>query len=650
MLKFRNRSGRGTRGTAVIAAAATALAVFASVAPAAQAEVLPDASGTITVSAPTTTANAEPATLADPSAPVTATPVTATPTTATTTATPVTTTSTAAVKPAACSTAPKAPWRLVAARDTQDPTTFTVNWAAVGCATRYNVSVFVDGNDAVTMVPADVTSYTVTGSDPAKTYRIQVSSRNDAGLGASSSVFYLRPGTPAGVTGMAISYADVTGAVLTWKAPADRLPSHYLLTVTRVSDKKVIIERKVAGDVTKELLDGLDARGMFVITLQAVNTSGTGPTSRLVIGDENPNPVKSVAAIRDPGNPKQVIVSWLPSDNTLRGAVLGYEIGFGSARADERLFVKDTDANVTIPADKSVIVIVRVITDRGKSRWSRSVRVPLTDAPKTATTNQSIDLLDQDGVISVAATQAVADSYRLVVKITPTANNGGFSETQYSQPGAKVLTFRKVPEGQYVVTVEGDAREMARRYVNVGNVGKMSAADWKLYFGKASITGDAVDMNNGSETRVFSTRTFATQDMVLASKAQLRSGWGYGVWFRTSGMETNAVTGLSFQYDPKWGNQFIVRQWNKGTECSVPIAKTPFPAGMAINGVHDIVVAAQGNSLYATIDGVRLFDVADLSGAIAKNNCGYPAPTGTAVGLRTWGAGTSAVFTNTTVR
>ena len=250
----------------------------------------------------------------------------------------------------------------------------------------------------------------------------------------------------------------------------------------------------------------------------------------------------------------------------------------------------------------------------------------------------------------MAATQAVAANNRLVVKVVPTANNGGFTETQYSQNGAQVMTFRKVPEGSYLVTVENESREMARRYINVGNVGKMSAADWKLYFGKATIEGDKVDMWNGSETRIFSTRTFTSQDMVLASKAQLRSGWGYGIWFRTSGMETNQVTGLSFQYDPKYGNQFIVRQWNKGVECGNPIAKTPFPSGMAINGQHDIVVAAQGNTLYATIDGVRLFDVPDLSTAIAKNSCKFPAPTGTAVGLRTWGAGTSAVFTNTTVR
>jgi hypothetical protein len=389
---------------------------------------------------------------------------------------------------------------------------------------------------------------------------------------------------------------------------------------------------------------------MFVIPLQAINKAGAGPKSRLVIGDENPNPVKSVGAIRDPGNPRQVIVSWLPSDNTLKGSVLGYEVGYGTAIADQRVLVKDTDAQVVIPADRSVIIIVRVITDRGKSRWSPAVRVPLTDAPKTATTDQRIDVLDQDGVISVAATQAVASNNRLVVKITPTANNGGFTETQYSQEGAQVLTFRKVPEGSYIVTVEADTKEMARRYINVGKVGLMNAADWVVITGKADLAGPAVNMTYGGETRVFSTRQFATQDMVLETKAHLQKGQGYGIWFRaTAKPGSGTVAGLTVQYDPGYANKFIIRQWNNGTECSNPIAATPFPTGMKVYDPHSVVVAAQGDSLFVTIDGVKLFDVPSLSQAIAANSCKYPAPTGTMVGLRSWGT-TAVVFSGTTVR
>ena len=190
----------------------------------------------------------------------------------------------------------------MATRDAEDPTAAKVEWAGVACATRYNVSVFVDGKDSVDVVPATDTSYALSSLNPTKTYRIQVSSRNDAGVGTSSSIFYLRPATPGSVSAMKVSYSDVKGAVLSWKAPVERTPSHYLLTVTRVADQKLVTEAKIAGDITDYALTDVDARGMFVITLQPINKAGDGPKSRLVIGDENPNPVKSVAAIRDPGN------------------------------------------------------------------------------------------------------------------------------------------------------------------------------------------------------------------------------------------------------------------------------------------------------------------------------------------------------------
>jgi hypothetical protein len=177
----------------------------------------------------------------------------------------------------------------------------------------------------------------------------------------------------------------------------------------------------------------------------------------------------------------------------------------------------------------------------------------------------------------------------------------------------------------------------------------MSAGDWTVVQGKADITQQSVDLPYGGETRVFSTRQFATQDMVLETRAHLRKGQGYGVWFRANAGAGVRVSGLTVQYDPGWKSSFIVRQWHNGTECSVPIAITPFPAGMKVYDAHTVVVAAQGDSLFVTIDGQRLFDVPSLSQAIASNTCNYPAPTGTMVGLRTWGP-SAATFTGTTVR
>ena len=96
------------------------------------------------------------------------------------------------------------------------------------------------------------------------------------------------------------------------------------------------------------------------------------------------------------------------------------------------------------------------------------------------------------------------------------------------------MTFRTVPDGSYVVTVDNGVKEMARRYINVGNLGMMTAPDWKVLRGTANIHDQVVDLNNGGETRVFSTRVFGSQDMVLAADANLQSGKGYGVWFRAN--------------------------------------------------------------------------------------------------------------------
>jgi len=581
--------------------------------------------------------NAAPAAVAATTPAPVATPAAATPAPAATASTSTT----------ACTTDPKAPWRLTAQRDANDPTMVKVDWVDVACATRYNVSVFVDGKDTVTMVDGATTTFTVPNTDPSKTYQIQVGSRNDAGVGGTSPVFYLRPAVPGGVTGMKIDYTDVSLATLLWTAPTDRAPISYHLTVTRVADQKVVLDTVVDGAATTAPLPGLDARGIFTINLQPTNKFGFGPKSRLVIGEEKPAPVKSIGAIRDPNNPKQVIVSWLPSDNTLRGAVLGYEIGYGRHSADTRVIVKQTEGTVTIPAGESTVVIVRVITDRGHSPWSKSIRVPIDGNRLTSTTNPSVDMIEQDGVVTVASTSALAKS-QLVIKIEPSTANGGFTDTQYSQPGANHLSFRTVPQGSYLVTVQNAGREVARRYLNIGNIGMMAPTDWKVVTGFADVTPGAVDMSKSGESRVLSLLPRSSQDVVVQTDALLTAGDGYGFWFRTSGLENSKPTGLTFQYDPKYNSSFIIRQWQNGSECWNPIAVTKFPAGLTVNGMHRIVMAAQGDTLFATLDGVQLFAVPSVSKAVAGNSCGYAAPTGTQVGLRKW-TSSQVLFKNTSI-
>ena len=687
MLNTTNSRGRRLRNAA-LGAAAGSLVLAALIAPAANAAIEPEPVAADTSSSSVTVTSADPAPAPVPAEPAPAPAPAATPAatpTPTPSATPSPTATTAAKptpsastvgKPApttsaspsgsaspspsgtakptpapgskACAVAPKAPYTLKAARTTDDPTSFVIAWSPVACATRYNVSVFATGRDEVNVVDGSTNEYTVTGTDPSKVYKIQVSSRNDLGLGAATPVYTLYPATPAGVIGLKAKYDDVQAAAISWKAPVGREPKSYLLAVTRLSDGKTIIEQELEGDATDAKLEGLDARGMYVITLQPVNGAGKGPKARLVIGDERPNPVTSVAAIRDPGDPGMVIVSWVPSDNTLKGRVIGYEVAYGKGRASENVTVKDTDAELRIPVEQSGVIIVRVITENGKSTYSKPVRV-LTDGNiGSTTTNPSVDLVEQDGIVTVAASKAVASDYRLVVRIAPTSANGGFTDTQYSQGGANYLSFRKVPQGMYLVTVEGGGNEIARRYLNIGKAGWMFGGDWKTVLGSPSISNEAVEMPNPGETRVLSTRSMPSQDVTIQSDAQLTAGDGYGFWFRTSNLESNKPSGLTFQYDPKWRGQFIIRLWQNGTECGKPIVEVPFPAGLKINGEHRIVMDARGDSLFATLDGVRLVNVPSLKEAIASNTCKYAAPTGTQVGLRKWTSST-VVFKNISI-
>ncbi len=246
-----------------------------------------------------------------------------------------------------------------------------MNWGSVGCATRYNVSIFSKGQDDVQWVDASTTSFTVTNADPTVTYGIQISSRNDAGDGASTPVYYLRPAVPTGVSGIEINYSDVTTATLRWKAPTVRTPESYQLKVKRLRDGQWIIDRTIDGALESVQLDGLDARGIFVVTLQPVNKVGLGPKARMVIGDEKPNAVRSISVIRDPGNKNDVIISWLPSDNTLKGTVIGYEVAYGAHSANDRVIVKDTDATVTVTQ--------REVHRRPGPRAHRPGQVPLVE-------------------------------------------------------------------------------------------------------------------------------------------------------------------------------------------------------------------------------------------------------------------------------
>ncbi len=90
--------------------------------------------------------------------------------------------------------------------------------------------------------------------------------------------------------------------------------------------------------------------------------------------------------------------------------------------------------------------------------------------------------------------------------------------------------------------------------------------------------------------------------------------------------------------------------WNADKFCTSSIAQLKFSSILSIFGKHHIVLVVSGDSLYATVDGIRMFDVPSLTTAVTSSKCGMPVPQGNQVALRTWNVDSRVTFTDTTLR
>ena len=575
---------------------------------------------------------------------------------------------------AAVSTAParpdvvtplSAPTGLKAVRSAANPNDFVISWNALTNTAlhHYNVSVYHDGIDDVTVVPAGTTTLAVTGVTLGTTYRLTVGSRDANGEGTTSGYYWLYPALPGSVLGLTSSreVSDPKVGTVSWKAPTrpGYTPlTQYNVVVTRMVDG-VVVMKQSSLELSAKLVD-LDPARSYSVKVTAVNTIGDGPVATTTIASDRPGTPTGLTAVRDTDNPGVVHLQWKAPSATGLGPITGYEVVYGSGYLKDTLAVDASGvAEVPLDAARNGVVPVRASNINGCGYISTVVTVLATGRAatvETATTNPSVLMSYENGVVSVQTTDVVGTTAlypRLVVRIAPTVENGGFRDTQWGQNGAKVLTFRIVPAGNFTITVHGVATsgaetELARKVIVTEGYGTLLPNQWQLVLGKADIGATRIDMVNAGENRVLSVKPLTSPDMVLTTDATLRSGWGYGVWFRTELDAQKRIAGYTFQYDPMYGNAFIIRHWYQGKECSTPLAKTPFPKGFDIYGQHRLVVVAKGDSIWASVDGLEVFRLDSLSKAIAASPCQYPAPVGTRIGFRSWNS-TSAVFENTTL-
>jgi len=565
--------------------------------------------------------------------------------------------------PANAGTVLPAPAGVTATRVPASVKDFVVSWKpVVGALDHYNVSVFYAGQDHITTVAANTTQLAVTGVDFVTQYRITVSTRDVAGVGTTSPVFVLEPAVPGPVRALtAVRDAAATTLTMAWTAPTwlgHQPLTSYDVLVTRLADGVVVSNQSVATPTAT--VPGLDPTKQYSAKVTARNAFGTGTVATALVGNDRPATSTGLVATRDDKSPSVVHVTWKAPAQVGSGPITYYQFMSGVGMLKDTLTVTTTSADVALDSTRTGYVAVRACNDAGCGLLTPALTVLSSAAQAAAaavTSNPFVMVSNTGGFVTVETRGYIGATSvypRLVFRVFPTMGNAGYTDTQIGQNGARIITYTTVPTGTYTVMVSGLSAtnvetEIARKVIIVNGDGMLTAQQWEVIKGSAKISGSVVDLPVAGENRVLSTKPLASPDMVFSTDATLKTGSGYGVWFRAGLDDLKRINGFTFQYDPLYGNAFIIRHWYQGTECSTPIAKSAFPAGFAINAKHRLIVVVQGDTIWASVDGVEMFRVASLKAAAAASPCKYPLPTGTRIGFRTWNT-SPATFENTTLR
>jgi len=565
---------------------------------------------------------------------------------------------------ASAATAPAMPTGLKVVRDVATPTDLAVTWKPVAAVDHYTVGVFDGATDHLTTVPATATSFAYPGAGDCTRYRVRVSSVSADGTATTTPDYLVNPLASGGVSGVKATRSN-TGdtASIAWTAPVypGLTPlKGYNVSIVQPSTGKTLVNRFSAD--AAETLTGLNPASVYIAKIKAFNSFGSCVTSTVLLGNDVPSAVAAWSATRDPGVPAQIDLTWKAPLWQGYGPLQGYLVGYGTSVVTTWVKVAGTSLSLNLDPKVAHVFLVRAINGPRNGALSKVIKMERAGVPGTKELAPQVAVDEANGIVSVKFNGPVgsfATYPKMVVAVRPTMDGTStFADTQVVHNGAGTAIFSTVPCGVFTFTVTGvgaTQTEFGRRIVNRCQDGLLNQTKWKTVFGTAKIAGNDVVMPNGSDTRVMSTTARKSSDMVLTTTATLNSGWGYGIWARANVATGASVTGYSVQYDPgygrvsSFGKAILLRQWSLGRECGTPLAISHFPAGVLENAAHKVTVVVKGDTLYLSVDGNVVFDVPSLAAAMKASGCGMAAPTGTEIGFRTWGAGTSATFAGTTL-
>lgn len=563
-----------------------------------------------------------------------------------------------------------APRGILVQRDAVTLTTLNVGWKPQAGTDHVRVSVFDGQTDAVTIHPVDVTALTHVGSGECTRYRVRISAVAADGTSADAATVLVNSLAPGGLGGITSERADEgTTGVISWSAPAwwgTGDEAGYEVRVTESSTGRVLADTTTTDESIT--VTGIDPGRQYVAKVTPTNSYGGCFTSTQVLRAGRPSPPFGLTATRTEV-PSTIRLAWQPPTWAGYGSITHYRVYYGDAYVNQQVDVTGTEVTLEgfNPEKDSKF---QVVAYDGELRGEPSASFTLLrfGAAGEREVDPAVRITESDGFIRATIDGPVGSSTTypdLFLDVSPAAPNSTYTEHHQIANRANELTFDRVPCGVFTVTVSGQgeagSKEFGRVLVNRCQVGALDKSLWRLVYGRAVITGNVVDMNHGSESRVISQKPMTQPDMALTTRATLRSGWGYGIWLRAH-LPTNAnnasVSGYTMQYDPGYGriNSFgpalLLRVWDTGRECSTPLARVKWPEGLEVNAAHLVTAVIQGDSLWMSIDGTRLFAVGSLREAMASSGCaaaGFKEPSGNQIGFRTWGTGTSALFEENTL-
>ena len=564
---------------------------------------------------------------------------------------------------------PAAPAGLKVVRAGADLQTLNISWKPVTGAARYTVNIFDGVHHTAYNVAADKTNFVFQGSGNCTRYRVNVIAVDSRGGSAVTADALLAPLAPGGISNPKVDRSDDGGTVsLGWTAPASggsyAPVTSYKVLFRSLVDNAVLVQRDSAD--TTETVKGLDPARSYAAEIVPSNAFGSCQTSKLLVRGPQPAAPSELKVVRDGNEGHDVNISWRNPAWTGYGPASKVQVGVRNPSMKDPKWTDlpagSTSAKLSLANSSKWSVWVRVVNGNAYGQLTKEYFLAKAGGSGAPTIDPNVTINNTDGVVQVhfgAPVGSIASYPKVNVSIAPTTTDNGFSAHQDAFNRAQTFTFDSVPCGAYTVVVTGygeqGSSEFGRKMITRCDSGLVPANQWKLISGAAKIEGNLVGFTAAGENRVVSTVPRTSTDMVYSTQATLSTGRGYGIWSRATLGAYNQVSGYSFQYDPgyqyvdsKFGKALLLRVWQDGRECGTPIAKVQWPSGLKVDGTHEVTVVTRGDTLFATIDGTKMFDVPSLKTALANSNCSMKEPTGSQVGFRTWGD-TQATFSNTTI-